>query len=121
MGGTCPNIIFLCSRLITTSNERGDIRRPHTISKMSVKFLPSYIIKSPGTACISGPTQSGKSTFMRKLIKHRDYIFSKAVDRILYCYGTWQDDFKEIQQYNIDFHRGLPKDIEDVNSSSRDG
>ena len=38
-----------------------------------------------GTLSVCGPTQSGKSTLIYHLIKHRDAIFSAKFKRIILC------------------------------------
>jgi septin family protein len=35
---------------------------------------------------ITGPSMSGKSTFISKLLKHRALIFKQRFRRIIYCY-----------------------------------
>ena len=59
------------------------------------------------TCIVSGPTDSGKSVFTLKLIEHAREIISPSPERILYCYGEYQQIF-----YNypgIEFQDGLPE------------
>lgn len=70
---------------------------------MDLKF------KNPATYIISGATGCGKTTFVKKLIKHKQEMFEFPPQGILYIYGVWQDGFEELEkQYNIEFHKGLP-------------
>ena len=40
---------------------------------------------------VSGPSQSGKTTFVRSLIHYKDVIFDQPPKKIVYCYGReWQ-------------------------------
>lgn len=42
-------------------------------------------LQSPFSMAVAGPSQCGKSQFICKLIEHRDTIFAKPFDRIIYC------------------------------------
>ena len=70
-----------------------------------------YPFESPSTFSISGTTGSGKTTWLCKLLKDKEILFPHSVtDKILYCYGVWQDLFNEMESSisNIIFHEGLP-------------
>ena len=58
---------------------------------------------------ICGPTGSGKTFFVYKLLKN--HMFTKKVSKILYCYGVYQDlyDTMLLSLPNIVFHEGVPK------------
>lgn len=77
-----------------------------------------YTFYCPSNIVISGPTSSGKSTFLKRLIHFRDIMFSKSFARILYCYGTWQPLFNDM--YNVEFISGLPENLENINSDTRE-
>ena len=55
---------------------------------------------------ISGPTGSGKTYWTHKLLKNN--MFTQPISSILYCYGVYQDFYKEMKIPNIQFHEGLP-------------
>ena len=61
---------------------------------------------APFTCVISGPTGSGKSVFVQRLLKHAKTVISPAPERILYCYGIYQELFSKIP--GVEFHEGLP-------------
>src|SRR6185436_8174369 len=61
---------------------------------------------APFTCVISGPTGSGKSVFVQRLIQHNRTIISPPPERILYCYGSYQEAFSKIQ--GVEFKEGLP-------------
>jgi len=42
-------------------------------------------LQTPCALCITGPSQSGKSTFILKLIKYRDQMFNQTFKRLIYC------------------------------------
>lgn len=46
--------------------------------------------------CVAGPSYSGKTTFVLKLLDHRNEIFSSATNRILWCYGIYQPNLNPI-------------------------
>ena len=66
----------------------------------------------PGCSSIgvSGTSNSGKTTFVYKLLKHKDIMFETAPDKILYCHGIEQPLFLEMEKSlpSIHFHKGLP-------------
>ena len=86
---------------------------------MSVQFVDNFVFKSPTTIAVSGPTQSGKSYFTRRLIKHRNELFSIPPFKVLYCYSTWQKDFDELEGH-VDFHQGIPSDLDKINLNTKD-
>jgi energy-coupling factor transporter ATP-binding protein EcfA2 len=62
-------------------------------------------LKSPFTAIIAGPTGSGKSRLVRRLIRNIGHVNDIQPDRIVYCYGIWQDWFNEMT--GVTFHQGV--------------
>jgi hypothetical protein len=73
-------------------------------------------LKTPFALCISGATQSGKSTLTAKILKRRFEIMDPPVDSVMYCYAEFQPKlFGEIKNIvpKIVFHKGLPTDFGD--------
>ena len=73
-------------------------------------------LRSPFTMCVSGMTQSGKSTLVKQILIRRNEIMKttndKPVDRVTYCYTEWQPAlFSELKAKipAIQFHKGLPE------------
>ena len=62
--------------------------------------------ESPTTILVVGPTQCGKTHFTRKLIEHKDDMFSTPLTKVIYAYGAWQEAFESMK--NVEFHEGLP-------------
>ena len=65
---------------------------------------------SPTTAIISGPTGSGKSTFIFRLIENVSVMFKEKVYKIYYFYTVWQPLFERFQNNNVSFIKGLPNE-----------
>ncbi|KAK6167062.1 hypothetical protein SNE40_021170 [Patella caerulea] len=63
-------------------------------------------LKWPFTCMISGPTQSGKSHLVRRLILELRQVVDQPVDRIVWCYGVWQPLYAELSG-SIEFVEGL--------------
>lgn len=58
----------------------------------------------PFNCIVAGPTMSGKSTWVRNLLKSA--IITPQPTRIYWCYGEWQPFYEEID--NVEFIEGLP-------------
>ena len=71
------------------------------------QFYKSF--KCPTTVSITGTTSSGKTFFLRKLLQNADYMFSPKPDKVLYCYGVWQNLYADIErELGVEFHEGIP-------------
>lgn len=61
---------------------------------------------------VAGPTNSGKTFWVRKLLSNE--MFDEEVSSIVYCYGVYQPMFREMEAEHegtnipIEFHEGLP-------------
>ena len=70
---------------------------------------------------IVGPSFSGKTTFLYDSVKDAPCYF-RGDDgspcwspKILYCYGSaWQPIFNQFQEMGVQFHEGLPDNMEDL-------
>jgi hypothetical protein len=62
------------------------------------------------TISVSGCTNSGKTTFVSKLLKLKYQMFDPVPEKILWCYGVFQDAFNEMESEidGLHFHQGLP-------------
>ena len=68
----------------------------------------------PFTTLIAGPTGSGKTRFVFKMVMNVDVMIDPPPRRIVYCYGEYQKLFDEYPR--VTFHPGLP-DLEDFDGS----
>lgn len=64
-------------------------------------------MKHPSTWLIAGPTGSGKTVFIEKVIKFQ--LLSPLPRRIVYCYGAFQPLFNRME--GVEFVEGLPSDL----------
>lgn len=72
--------------------------------------IPPYIFHNPASIVISGITQSGKTSFICRLLNNLR-MFKTVPERIIYCYGVWQDKFDKLS--GVEFREGLdfPADL----------
>ena len=54
-------------------------------------------LQAPFTAVLAGPTGSGKTQLLIKLIQKSQLISNPPPEEIIYCYGAYQKDFKRIE------------------------
>ena len=66
----------------------------------------SLPFETPTTMMLAGPTQSGKSYWVNKLISHKENMFESTPIIVVYCYRAWQKMFETMT--DITFHKGLP-------------
>ena len=59
---------------------------------------------------LAGPTQSGKSTFVKRLVNDKRIIPQPI--RIIFYYAEWQKSYEEIKHPYIEFRKGAPTNIE---------
>jgi len=67
----------------------------------------------PFTYIIAGGTQSGKTTMVKKIVKHLDELISPRIDDILICYKEHQPAYGEMQlaDTRVRLKKGLELDI----------
>lgn len=64
--------------------------------------------KHPFTAIISGPTSSGKSTFIKKFLTQLDHMVDTTLSEVVYCApAISQSDLSETGR-NVKYHEGIP-------------
>ena len=76
-------------------------------AKVTMSIIP---FNSPRTDIISGPTGSGKSTFIFRIIENVSVMFKEKVYKIYYFYTVWQNLFERFQNKNVSFIKGLPNE-----------
>ena len=73
-------------------------------------------LKHPFTCVVAGPSSSGKTQFVFRLIRHADRLVDPPPEKIVYCCGEFQPSFLEFSQ--VEFHEGLP-DVSSFDGRSR--
>jgi len=63
-------------------------------------------LKHPFTAIVAGPTSCGKTRFVFRLIDNAACMIEPSPNKIVYCYGEYQQLF--CQYSHVNFHQGLP-------------
>lgn len=64
-------------------------------------------LKHPFTCTVAGPTCSGKTRFVFRLIRHAEKTIDPPPEKIVYCYGEFQPSFADFPE--VEFHEGLPE------------
>ncbi|GFX95129.1 uncharacterized protein TNCV_3605881 [Trichonephila clavipes] len=70
-------------------------------------------IQHPSSMLISGPSNSGKTYFVKKLLDYE--MFKPTPSKIIWCYGAYQTLFDEIS--NVEFIDGLPSDLSQISNA----
>src|SRR4051812_26447400 len=83
---------------------------PKSINRDTIFTSTTNMFKHPFTAIVAGPSGSGKTVFTTKLIEHVSQMILPPPQKILWCYGVYQNFFNDMK--NVEFHDGLP----DINS-----
>ena len=59
------------------------------------------ILHYPSTMLICGPSNSGKTTFTKKILKYSNSLFTPYPPRfVVLVYETWQSSYDEMLQHN---------------------
>ena len=72
---------------------------------------------------LCGPSKAGKSSWVVKLIKHRDTLFKEGKDginKIYWFYGIWQPLYESLRkEYNVILQKGISEaDVEGIQPKS---
>jgi len=66
-------------------------------------------LKHDASMIISGPTQSGKSTFIKRLLRSRSAIFDQPLEQVYWFYGIAQPPLHtELRTLGVRLEEGLP-------------
>lgn len=75
---------------------------------MSFTFINKIMkLHTPFSMLVVGPSGSGKSVFVDKLIKNRRLLFSQHQQRVVWCYGIWQKFYENLP---YEMHKGAPSE-----------
>lgn len=68
----------------------------------------SLELVNPFTMLIAGPTKSGKTSFVEKLVLHADEFYSSPPNKIIYYYNQVEPVYKGLQSKVFEFVEGVP-------------
>lgn len=103
---TIDNVIVSLAQ--TNKNDSSDIPLPvlNTSSTMAGERKQTKIqLRAPFTGILAGPTGSGKTELLFKLINASAEICDNPPSEIIYCYGAKQQSFDRFT--NVTFHEGM--------------
>ena len=74
----------------------------------------SHPFEDCSTIGLYGPSCSGKSTFVKRVLENKNVMFVTEPHKILYCYGIWTPEYENIETKlsNVTFKKGLPSQEE---------
>lgn len=61
---------------------------------------------------VSGPTNAGKTTFVKSLIQYKEVMFDIPPGRVLWFYGIRQPAHAELMSLNVHLQQGFPNNLE---------
>ena len=62
-------------------------------------------LQHPFRLVLNGPSEAGKTEWIRKLIQHRDEMIYPPPEKIIWCYGEWQPIYALLPE--VEFVDGL--------------
>jgi hypothetical protein len=88
---------------------------PHDLFKgvHSSSRTSPYQFKHPFCMMVAGPSRSGKTFWVTKLLMTKDKRIHPTPDRIVYCYRHWQKLYNKLRMHDpaIRWHNGLPTTV----------
>ena len=76
--------------------------------------------KTPLNVMVVGPALAGKTTFIYRMLRHRNWLMDRPPKKIVY-YGAWQPLFDEIhEKFGVQFVEGLPEKPHEYFAKSED-
>ena len=66
--------------------------------------------KHPFTCVVAGPTGSGKTRFVARLLRSAGDMIHPRPEKTVWFYGEWQAEYAKLNLNNVHFVEGLPQD-----------
>lgn len=74
------------------------------------RYEEGFTFKTPSSILVVGPSNSGKTTFVKRLLLETLDLFQTRPSRVVYCYGLWQPMFQDLKAQGVTFHEGIPQE-----------
>jgi hypothetical protein len=73
-------------------------------------------LKTPAGIILTGPSQAGKTYFLKELLNNLPCMFDTTFKTILYCYGERNAIPKDVNTHDVPFklHEGLPTEWDET-------
>lgn len=81
---------------------------------MDIKFSQGFDgrLQHPFSMVVSGPSNCGKTFFVKNVIENISRLISHSVDNVVYIYSCWQPLYNQLLQIrDINFVNGLPESL----------
>ena len=66
------------------------------------------MFESPFTAIISGASGTGKTEWIKKLLKYKGHLIDPEPTHVLYCYGEINPEIIKLKHDGIELFNGIP-------------
>lgn len=74
--------------------------------------------RHPGLTIFSGPSNSGKTTLVLRILANLSYLFDIIPKRIIFLYSEWQPAYEQISN-QVEFSQNLDQDMYDSFDSKK--
>lgn len=80
----------------------------------------AFKARFPFCAMLTGPSQAGKTFFMKMFLEQIDSLIDAKIEEVIWCFGISQkahDDIKKCCPVPITFHEGVP-DLDEITTKT---
>src|SRR5277367_996712 len=77
---------------------------------MKWRVIDDVTLRHPFNAVVSGPSQSGKTHWVKTLITSGK--ITPEIEKIMFYYSEWQPLYDKMTSF-VEFHQGLPSSLPD--------
>jgi len=75
------------------------------------RIITDVRFQCPFGGIISGPSLSGKTSFVFEMLQQKSQLFNPVPSRVIYAYGTWQKAFETVP--DVEFVAGIERILDD--------
>ena len=66
-----------------------------------MSLILEFKFKHPFTCMLAGPSQSGKSTLLARILENNQSMITPSPTKILYCYARYSKGFNKLNRHTI--------------------